>query len=67
MFLKPGTGAQIIFAILLCLGAMRVYAAKAFIDGEIDIISEGEKWQGAKRRVGCSCESAFMAPTFHNF
>ena len=43
VFMRPGTAVQIIAAMLLCLGSMRVYAAyKPFIDGEIDILSEGE-------------------------
>ncbi|GMH64269.1 hypothetical protein TrST_g3626 [Triparma strigata] len=46
VFLKPGTGAQIIMAMLMCLAAMRVYAAKKpFIEGDIDTISEAAQWQ----------------------
>ena len=46
VFLKPGTGAQIIMAMLMCLAAMRVYAAKKpFIEADIDTLSEAAQWQ----------------------
>ena len=46
IFLKPGTGAQIIMAMLMCMAAMRVYAAKKpFIDPDIDTLSEAAQYQ----------------------
>ena len=46
VFMRPDTGAQVIFAILLCLRVMRVYAAyKPFIKDKIDIQSEASQSQ----------------------
>ncbi|GMH95180.1 hypothetical protein TL16_g13095 [Triparma laevis f. inornata] len=46
IFLKPGTGAQIVMAMLMCLAAMRVYAAKKpFVEHDIDTLSEAAQWQ----------------------
>ena len=45
-FLNPGTASQILFSILLSLGAMRVYAEyKPFIDPKLDRLSEAMAWQ----------------------
>ena len=44
--MKPGTGAQIVMAMLMCLAAMRVYAAKKpFVEHDIDTLSEAAQWQ----------------------
>ncbi|GMH89826.1 hypothetical protein TL16_g11577 [Triparma laevis f. inornata] len=46
VFLKPGTGAQIVIAMLMCMAAMKVYAAKRpFIDPDIDTLSEAAQYQ----------------------
>jgi len=41
VFLKPGTGSQIIMSMILCLGSMRVYAGyKPFIENKVDTFAE---------------------------
>ncbi|GMH69413.1 hypothetical protein TrLO_g2906 [Triparma laevis f. longispina] len=46
ILMKLETGAQIIAAMLMCLGTMRVYAAeKPFIHHKIDRLSEAAQWQ----------------------
>ena len=44
--MKPGTGVQIVFAMFVCLGSMRIYASqKPFIGENIDVTSEAAQWQ----------------------
>lgn len=65
VFLKPGTGAQICMSMLMCLAAMRVYAAKKpFIEDNIDVVSEAAQLQlffvmfsALAMRVDLDCES----------
>jgi hypothetical protein len=46
VFLKPGTGSQIIISMILCLGSMRVYAGyKPFIEEKVDTFAEVAQWQ----------------------
>ena len=46
IFLKPGTAAQIISAMLICLASMRIYVSfKPFIEEEVDTLSEAAQWQ----------------------
>ena len=46
LFLKPGTASQIIIAMFMCLGAIRIYAGYApFIDEFPDYLSEVAQWQ----------------------
>ena len=46
VFLKPGTAAQIVMSMVLCIGAMRVYANyKPFVKDIHDITAEVTQWQ----------------------
>ena len=46
VFLVPGTAAQVLFSMIMCIGAMRVYSgSKPFIDESIDRFSEVAQWQ----------------------
>ena len=46
LFVSPGTRAQIVVSMLLCLGGMRVYAGyKPFIQDHFDLLAETVQWQ----------------------
>ena len=46
LFLNPGTGSQIIASMIMCLGAMRIYAGyKPFIENSNDVLAETAQWQ----------------------
>ena len=46
VFLKPGTGSQIMMSMILCLGSMRIYAGyKPFIEDKVDTFAEVAQWQ----------------------
>jgi len=46
VWLRPGTAAQIIFSIIICLGSMRVYAAyDPFVSSKHDKLAEAAQWQ----------------------
>ena len=46
VFLAPGTAAQVLFSLIMCINAMRVYAGcQPFIDLSNDRISEVAQWQ----------------------
>ena len=45
-FLDSGTGANILFSIILCLGSMRIYSGyKPFVDEKLDKLAELMQWQ----------------------
>jgi len=45
-FLDSGTGANILFSIILCLGSMRIYSGyKPFVDEKLDRLAELMQWQ----------------------
>jgi len=46
LFLNPGTGGQIAASMVMCLGAMRIYAGyKPFIEDSNDVLAETAQWQ----------------------
>ena len=46
VWLRPGTAAQVIFSIIICLGSMRVYAAyDPFVSSKHDRLAEAAQWQ----------------------
>jgi hypothetical protein len=46
VFFMPGTSAQISASMILCLGAMRVYAGyKPFVKDSNDLLAETTQWQ----------------------
>ncbi|GMI51691.1 hypothetical protein TeGR_g9851 [Tetraparma gracilis] len=46
IFLNPGTASQIVMSMVICLGAMRVYAGvRPFIDHNDDVLAEAAQWQ----------------------
>ena len=46
LFLNPGTAGQIIASMIMCLGAMRVYAGyKPFVEDNNDVLAETAQWQ----------------------
>ena len=46
LFLNPGTAAQIMGSMVMCLGAMRIYAGyKPFIEDSNDLLAETAQWQ----------------------
>jgi hypothetical protein len=46
IFLNPGTASQVVMSMVICLGAMRVYAGvKPFISPKHDVLAEAAQWQ----------------------
>jgi hypothetical protein len=46
IFFLPGTAVQISASMLLCLGAMRIYAGyKPFVKDSLDLLAEATQWQ----------------------
>jgi hypothetical protein len=46
LFLNPGTGGQVVASMIMCLGAMRIYAGyKPFVDKNNDLLAETAQWQ----------------------
>ena len=46
LFMNPGTGGQIAASMVMCLGAMRIYAGyKPFIEDSNDVLAETAQWQ----------------------
>jgi len=55
-FLRPGTAAQILMSIILCLASMRIYSGSSpFVSERIDKLAEIAQWQLFFTMLGALC------------